>query len=184
MDKAEQTMITNLENKTGKSLDRWINIVKTSNLKKHGEIVKFLKTEHMFTHGYAGLVAHKVLKSDAASAGGEYKLISDQYKNKEELKIIYNKLIQELEQFGNELEIAPKKAYVSLRRKRQFALIQPSTKTRIDLGINLKGIDPVGRLESSGSWNIMCSHRVRITSESDIDAELINWLKEAWERVK
>jgi len=184
IDKAEQTMIENLEKNYGKSLNEWINIVIVSGLKKHGEIVKYLKSEHEFTHGYAGLVAHKVLRSDAASGGGDDKLINEQYKNKAELKKIYDIIIKEISQFGPELEISPKKAYVSLRVKRQFALIQPSTKSRLDIGINLKGTETTERLESSGSWNIMCSHRVRLTNESEVDSELIGWLRSAFEKVK
>ena len=76
--------------------------------------------------------------------------------------------------------MAPKKTYVSLRRKKQFALIQPSTKTRVDLGINLKGKNPGGRLEASGSFNAMVSHRVRLESPGDVNAEVVGWLKEAF----
>ena len=82
---------------------------------------------------------------------------------------------------GDDVGIAPKKAYVSLRRNKQFAIIQPSTKSRIDVGINLKGVEPEGRLEKSGSFNAMVSHRVRITSPKEVDAELEHWLKSAYE---
>ncbi|MEM9305400.1 MAG: DUF5655 domain-containing protein, partial [Pseudomonadota bacterium] len=81
-----------------------------------------------------------------------------------------------------DVELAPKKAYVSLRRQKQFGLIQPSTRTRVDVGINLKGDAPSGRLEASGSFNAMVSHRVRVSSADEVDAELIDWLREAFER--
>jgi hypothetical protein len=77
--------------------------------------------------------------------------------------------------------IAPKKACVSLRRNKQFALIQPSTKARLDVGISLKGVDPVGKLEASGNFNAMCSHRVRIAHTDDVTAEVIGWLRKAYE---
>jgi hypothetical protein len=82
--------------------------------------------------------------------------------------------------FGADVELDPKKAYVSVRRNKQFALVQPSTKTRVDVGIQLKGAPPAGRLEASGSWNAMVSHRVRVESVAEVDAELIGWLKEAY----
>ena len=78
--------------------------------------------------------------------------------------------------------MSPKKAYVSLRRSKQFAIVQPSTATRVDLGLNLKGNDATDRLEASGSFNAMVSHRVRLGSKKDVDAELKGWLKEAFER--
>jgi hypothetical protein len=73
------------------------------------------------------------------------------------------------------------KAYVSLKRKKQFALIQPSTATRLDVGIKLKGVEPSGRLEASGKFNEMVSHRVKVASADEVDAELIAWLKQAYE---
>lgn len=179
MEQAAQTMIDNLKKNTGKSLEQWIAIVKSTGMQKHGEIVKHLKQEHSFTHGFANLVAMKTLKADAGSAN-EDELIGNQYKNKEQLKTIYDLLIEKIKAFGNDIEIAPKRAYVSLRAKKQFGLIQPSTKTRLDVGINLKGIDPTQRLENSGSFNTMCSHRVRLESANEVDKELIDWLKEAY----
>jgi hypothetical protein len=84
--------------------------------------------------------------------------------------------------FGKDVEFAPKKAYVSLRRSKQFGLIQPSTKTRVDVGINLKGRPAGERLEASGSFNAMVSHRVRVTAAKEVDAELIAWLREAYDQ--
>lgn len=177
----EDTMINNLKEKYGKSLEEWIEVVKKASIEKHGEIIKFLKSEHGFTHGFANLVALKSRGTDSASAESTESLVNDQYKGKESLYPMYMKLIEELKKFGDDVEIAPKRAYVSVRRKKQFALVQPSTKTRLDIGINLKGFDTTTRLEASGSFNAMCSHRVRAADIGDIDSELISWLKQAYE---
>ena len=59
--------------------------------------------------------------------------------------------------------------------------MQPSTATRLDVGLNLKGVAPAGRLEASGSFNAMCTHRVRVESAAAADKELIGWLKKAYE---
>jgi hypothetical protein len=180
-DPAIAKMEANIAEKTGKTVQQWISVVKTSGLQKHGEIVRFLKTDHGFTHGYANLIAHQALKSSAAHQD-EADLVAAQYAGpKAGLKPIYDKVLKAAQKFGPDLEVAPKKTYVSLRRKKQFALIQPSTKTRVDLGINLKGKEPAGRLEASGSFNAMVSHRVRLESTSDVDAEVKRWLKEAYE---
>ncbi len=176
----EETMIANLEKNTGKSLAEWIRIVKASGKEKHGEMIKFLKTEHDFTHGFANLVVHKARQSDAGSAE-ESDLVDGQYKGKEQFRPIYDDLIKKIKAFGGDVEIAPKKAYVSLRRKKQFGLIQPSTKSRLDIGINLKDAKPTGKLEASGSFNSMVSHRVRVESASDVDKNVVQWLKKAYD---
>jgi predicted transport protein len=176
-----QTMLRNLEKQTGKSLEQWIKIAQTTELTKAREIVNHLKAEHGLTFGYANLIALKTLGSDAGSSNAE-DLISTQYSGaKAQLKPIYDALLSEVRKFGNDVEVAPKKAYVSLRRKKQFACFQPSTATRMDVGINLKGVEPTKRLELSGSFNSMVSHRVRVTSKAEIDKELIGWLRKAYD---
>lgn len=179
MDKATQTMIDNLHKNTGKSLEQWIAIVKSQNFVKHGEIVKFLKEQHEFTHGFANLVAHKANESDAGSAENQNELITKQYQGKEHLKAFYDQLISEIQAFGNDIEIAPKNSYVSLRRKKQFATLNPATKTRFEIGINLKGQEPKGKLEREKP-NSMCSHKIKLTDLKDIDKEVIDWIKTAY----
>lgn len=180
MDKATQTMIENLNKNTGKTLAQWIDIVKTQNFAKHGEIVKYLKEQHKFTHGFANLVAHKAKETDAGSAKNQDDLITKQYKGKEHFKPIYDKLISEIQSFGNDIEIAPKNAYVSLRRKKQFATLNPATKNRFEIGINLKGQEPKGKLEPEKP-NAMCSHKMILTNIKDIDKKVIDWIKTAYE---
>jgi hypothetical protein len=174
------TMIANFKANTGKSLDEWVAIAKKSKLSKHGEIVALLKTKHEMGHGYANMVAQKTLAGDAAEPGGD-DLVAAQYAGaKAALRPIYDALIAAITQFGSDVVVSPKKAYVSLRRSKQFAIFQPSTATRVDVGINLKGMPAGGRLEASGSFNSMVSHRVRVEAKAGVDKELIGWLKQAY----
>lgn len=182
VDEAAQTMINNLPEKTGKSLDEWLKITQALGLTKHGEIMKVLKGDHGVSHGFANLITHMTLNSAAFTMNESTDLVSEQYSGpKADLRPIYDKLESIIKSFGSDVEFAPKKAYVSLRRNKQFALIQPTTKTRIDVGINLKGKAPEGRLEASGSFNAMVSHRVKIESIDQVDDELTGWLKEAYD---
>ena len=175
-----ESMIRNLPEKTGKSLDEWLKITRASGLEKHGQIVKMLKTDHGMTHGFANLVATMTLRAGAEPSQDD--LVDGQYSAaKADLRPIYEVLVSEIGKFGSDVEISPKKVYVSLRRNKQFGLIQPSTKTRVDVGINLKGVDPTDRLEASGSFNAMVSHRARLSDASQVDAELIAWLRQAYE---
>lgn len=183
-DEMAATMIDNLPDKTGRSLSEWLEILKLKNFGKHGEIVQFLKKEHGVTHGFANLIAHKSKENVTTDAPDpESDLVKPQYAGpKSGLKPIYDRIIAEVLSFGPDVEISPKKTYVSLRRSKQFALIQPSTKSRVDLGINLKNVEPVGKLEKSGSFNAMVSHRVRLESEADFTDEVKKWLKEAYQQ--
>ncbi len=181
MDKATQTMIENLLKNTGRTLEQWIDIVNKQNFAKHGEIVNFLKTDHQLTHGFANLIAHKAKGSDAGSAANQDDLIVKQYKGREHFKPVYDKLLNEILKFGKDIEIAPKNAYVSLRRKKQFAILQPATKTRFEVCLNLKGQAPQGKLEKIETANAMCSHKINLADLQDIDKEVIDWVKKAYE---
>lgn len=178
-----QTMIENMPDKTGKSLDEWLALVRDAggtDLGKHGAIVKHLKSEHGLTHGYANLVAHRFLDSGDKAPED---LVDAQYGGpKAALRPIYEAICRTVAAFGDDVDISPKKTYVSLRRSRQFALVQPSTRSRVDLGVNLKGKAPGARLEASGSFNAMVSHRVRLSDVGDVDKELKGWLRDAYEQ--
>ena len=178
MDKALQTMINNMPDKTGKSLEEWKIILKSKNFDKHGEAVKFLKTEHGVTHGFANTIV--TLSKDNQESPDD--LLTNQYKGKEDLMPIYEKLVDEILKFGSDITKAPKKDSVSMIRKRQFALIKPATKTRIDLGLKIKDKPTTERLENSGPFGTMCTHRVRLSKVNEVDAELLEWLKEAYEK--
>lgn len=182
MDPATQMMIRNLEQTTGKTFEQWIVVARKSGKSRHGEIVKLLKEEHGLTHGYANLITHSALQSDARFSDGA-SLVDAQYSGpKAALRPIYDRILGEIEKFGRDVEISPKKGYVSLRRKKQFGIVQPSTAARLDVGINLKGTAPTPRLETSGSFNAMVSHRVRVSSAEEVDRELVDWLRRAYEQ--
>jgi Domain of unknown function (DUF4287)/Domain of unknown function (DUF5655) len=169
------TMLANLPAKTGKALGDWLQIVASQKLEKHGQIVGFLKSEHGVTHGFANLIAAKALETSAPSD-----LVGVQYSGaKAALKPIYDDIIAYGQSLGGDIDIAPKKDSVSLRRKKQFALITPATKSRLDLGLALKGVAAAGRLES---YNAMCSHRVRLEDVSEFDDQVRQWMAEAYSR--
>jgi len=178
---AVATMKANLEKNTGKSFDTWVAMARKKSFAKHGEIVAWLKTEHELGHGYANTIALSARESgDSPPAGDD--LLGAQYAGaKAALKPIYDAVAAAVEKLGKDIEISPKKTCVSFRRNKQFALIQASTATRVDLGINLKGEPTTERLEASGSFNAMVSHRVRLSSPKEVDAAVKAWLKKAYD---
>ncbi|WP_424002621.1 DUF4287 domain-containing protein [Maribacter sp. IgM3_T14_3] len=180
MDKALQTMIDNMPEKTGKSLNEWKSVLKTKSFTKHSEGVNFLKKEHGVTHGFANTIVTLSKEEDNDPA----ELVAQQYKGKESLIPIYVALLKVVKTFGDDITITPKKTTVSIIRKTQFALIKPATKTRVDLGLKIKDKPTTDRLESSGPFGSMCTHRVQLTEANQVDDELIDWLKEAYEKAE
>jgi len=176
-------MIDNLPEKTGKPLAEWFTLLGKKQVEKHSQIMDLLKLDHGVTHGYANMLS---ILYRQALAGGKPKdedLITAQYNGpKAALRPIYEQIISSVKEFGSDVEIAPKKTYVSLRRTKQFAIVKAATQKRVDVGLNLKGTEAAERLESGRVFSGMCTHRVRLTSPSDVDSEVISWLKLAYDQ--
>lgn len=183
LDKAVQTQLDNIQKKTGKSLAELAAIIHNSGLTKHGEIRDFLKRELGLGHGDANALVHAVLRSDgqrAAEGKGKDAVLDEIYSGaKAGFRPIHEKLIRKINNFG-EYEVAPKKGYVSLRRKKQFAMLGPKTNTRFEVGINAKDLKKSPRLleQPKGS---MCNYIVSLTDPKEVDSELVGWLKAAYE---
>jgi hypothetical protein len=177
MDPQLKTMIENMPEKTGKSLEAWKDLLSTKSFDKHSEAVNYLKKEHGVTHGFANTIV-ALFRDTGASPDDQVK---SQYQGKESLFPIYEKLLEVVRDFGSDVQVVPKKTTVSLVRKKQFALIKPATKSRIDLGLKLREKEPSGRLEGSGPFGSMCTHRVRLSELSEVDPELRSWLEAAYE---
>ena len=183
LDQARQTQLENIQKKTGKSLIELAAIVRQSGLTKHGELRDHLKQELGLGHGDANALVHAILQSDGqrvAEGKNEDAVLDEIYSGvKAHMRPIHEKLMQEIEKFG-EFEVAPKKGYVSLRRKKQFAMIGPKTNTRFEVGINAKDFKKSARLleQPKGS---MCNYIVNLTDTRDVDPELVAWIKSAYE---
>jgi hypothetical protein len=181
MDKALATQLANIEKRTGKTLAELAAIVKGSGLTKHGELVTMLKTSLGMGHGDANTLVHTVLKSDGQSAAQGLSadaVLDGLYTGpKADLRPIHDTLLAALQQLGA-FEEAPKKTYVSYRRKKQFAMIGPATKTQVEVGLNMKGVKATARLQELPPGG-MCNYKVRVGAASEVDAELIGWIKTA-----
>ena len=180
VDDAMAKMRLNLQERTGKSYAAWISVARSLGSAKHSDIVAYLKTAGRMGHGYANMIALESRKSDVIAEEDPIDALFAG--NKVTLKPIYDAISKTINTFGRDLEFAPKKGYVSVRRAKQFAILQPSTATRFDIGINLKTVAPEGKLEASGTWNGMVSHRVRIESPAEFNKEIMLWLKQAYDQ--
>lgn len=185
VDKAIETQLSNIEKKTGQNLTQLTALVQQSGLTKHGEIRQMLIDKFSLGYGDANTLVHFALKSDAkhdVEARGltQDDVVDELYAGpKADLRPIHDRVMAAAKSFG-EFEIAPKKTYLSLRRKRQFAMVGPATKTRIEVGLNMKGIEPTERLILLPPGG-MCNYKVNLTDPDQVDAELIAWMRTAYD---
>ena len=185
MDKAIATQLANIEKRTGKSLDELAKIVKGTGLTKHGDMRDMLKRDLGMGHGDANTLVHQIVKSGdagaAAGGGGAAGDVLDTIYSgaKAGLRPIHDRVMAGIEAMGP-FEVAPKKSYVSLRRKKQFAMVGPATNSRVEVGLNMKGVAGTDRLIAQLPGG-MCQYRVRLGSPEDVDRELLAWVRQAYE---
>lgn len=167
-----QSQLRNIEKEYGRSIDELVRIVVDSKLVKHNEVVAMLKQRFGMSHG----AAHRVSLVARNQAGPTVQLGAGLSPL---LKQVYTNLLDQALSLGKDVEQAPKKGYVSLRRRKQFAMLQPGARW-INLGMILAGRPPSGRLEAADKWNALFTHRVRVATTAEIDDELEAWLRAAY----
>jgi len=183
LERAQQTHLDNIQKKTGKSMEELASLVNNSGISKHGELRTMLMRQLGLSYGDANAVVHAVLRSDGqrqAEGKSEKEVLDDLYSGaKTALRPIHEAVMREIIKCG-EFEAVPKKGYVSLRRKKQFAMLGPATAKRVELGLNVKDLPPSEHLfeQPRGS---MCNYIVRLTDVSQVNSELTAWVKFAYE---
>jgi len=199
------TQIRNIEARYGKTTAQWSAIIAASGVTRHQDVVALLKTGHGMPHGAAhriSLTARQKAAPGAATPGPPSPAtpenpVSALYSGrKAALRPLHEALMTAIRALGDDIEIAPKKGYLSLRRGRQFAMIQPSGAGRIDIGLILPATTatpakstapttsatPAGpRLESAAGFNALFTHRVRLPAGAHIDPSLTGWLQLAYQ---
>jgi len=183
VDKAFETQMANIQKKTGKSLEELFAVIRKSGLSKHGEIREMVKNGFNLGFGDANTLAHVYLKSlepTPNSATDEESRINEIYSSaRASLRPLHEEVMKAIHQLGD-FEIAPKKTYLSLRRKKQFAMVGPGTKGRLEVGLNMKGLSPTERLLELPPGG-MCQYKVYLSETSEVDDELVGWIKTAYD---
>ena len=168
-----QSQLRNIERTYGRPIDELVADVSASGLTRHPEVVAMLKARYGMTHGAAhrvSLVARERLAEPDRRASAPVP---------EPARGVYDEAMRAVAALGGDVELAPKKGYVSLRRRKQFAMLQPGAHG-VSLGLILPGVEPAGRLEPAAGWNALFTHRVRLTSREEVDVEVRAWLREAY----
>jgi hypothetical protein len=185
VDAALQSQLRNIETQTGRSIDEWVELIRAGGRRRHGEIVPWLKAEHGLTHGSAHRLALVAIDRMANATTSPTSSPEDALypANRRHLRPIHDALMSVVLGFGDDVEVAPKRGYLSLRRRKQFAMLQPAA-NHVDVGIILPGGASGERLESADTFNALFSNRIRVRSIDDIDAELTGWLREAYDSAR
>ncbi len=174
----------NLPEKTGRTFEQWVELTRKEGPPERKAAMAWLKSKHGLGMVTAMFIAAEATgKSIVDTYSDEEGLLDAMYNGeKAALRPLHGELAKAVKKLGKDVKQTVCKTYVSFSRARQFAMIRPSTRTRVDLGLVLAGVKPAGRLAPAGSiGNDRMTHRIEITSKKDVDAEVSRWLKAAYD---
>lgn len=179
-----QAYLDTVQQKTGKTVDDFRLLADEKGLGKHGEVVKWLKDDFALGHGHATAVAAALLKADQHAAPKADRAQAVFSGKKAVWTDTYEALLKVARSYGEDVGTAPTDTYVSLLRGRgKFAIVQPGA-GHLDLGLKRKGVPATDRFVAAGTWNAMVTHRVRITDPAEVDAEVLEWLAQAYQAAR
>ncbi len=183
LDQARATHLANIEAKNGQDLDALRAAIFASGKVKHGEVRSWLMETYGLAYGDANGLAHYAAGSDGQSAAAglsDQAVLDEIYAGKKaHLRPVHDAVLDAAKTFG-EVEVAPKKGYVALRRKKQFATVGPKTNDRAELGINLKEDAACDRAVAQKPGG-MCRYAVNLTAPEQVDAEIVALLRRAYD---
>lgn len=183
------TQLKNIQAHTGKTIAELHAAVAASGAAKHGEKRSWLMEHFKLGYGDANAVALFIDKAlpdlgagsstVAATTASADPLGAIYAGAKSGLRPLHEAVIAQVRAFGD-FEEATKKSYVSLRRKKQFAMVGPATKDSVEIGLNAKDLPAHARLKMQPTGS-MCNATTRITTEAEVDAQLRGWLRRAYD---
>ena len=174
-------MLVNIESKTGKSLEKWLEIINDQPFTRTSEKMNWLRKEHGLTHGYAALIIYQAKQAAQGEAEDPLEMVRKQYVGKENMRPIYDQLIEIVSGFGDDIEVTPRNSYVDICKNGQFLMFSPATPVRFEIMLKLKPQEPKGILEALPKPS-NCTHRIKLATPEEITPELIAWMKVAYEQ--
>ena len=185
-----QKWIAELKQKTGRSLDEWLRLIKKSGPKDEKTRRDWLKSEYGLGSNSAWWLAERAEgKSTEVGDPDEYLKAAEGYVetmlsgSKAALRPIYNEILKAGLKIGKDAKACPCQTIVPLYRHHVFAQIKPTTTKRVDIGFALGDMKPTGRLIDTGGFakKDRITHRIPLESTNDIDDEVKHWLKVAYD---
>jgi hypothetical protein len=142
----------------------------------------WLKADYGLGHGHANLIAGMIVHAEDPDPTPAESIAALFGGTKARWRGTYDGLMAKVGKFGAGVKASPTSSYISLLHGgKKFAIVQP-TSERLDIGIKLKGVEPEGQLEVAGAWNAMVTHRVRISDPKQVDQQVLDWLRQAFEK--
>ncbi len=185
-----QAWITGLQQKTGRTLDEWVDLVHEEGPEPESERRAWLKAKHGLGANASWWIAQRAEGKGMEDGDPEaYLKAAEGYVEamfegrRAGIRPIFEKILEMARRLGPDVKVCPCKTIIPVYRQHVFAEIKPATASRIDLGFALGRMKTAGRLAETGGFEKKdrITHRIPIESLSAVDAEVKKWLKYAYD---
>lgn len=179
----EQEFIDNLKALTKKDLDGWLGEIRSLGITKRNDIINALKTDYKFGHMNASLLAGIYLNEGKPVYASTGDLLENQFGKADAMRGLYESVINFVRQNFPAATVLPKKTYVSILEKREFAAINIKPK-ELRVGFDLGDRpfdDTVTKSKLTGPMPRI-SHMVVVTNKEQLNDEITNLLRESHRR--
>ena len=168
-----------LEKQTGEGVDVWNRRILKQNLRDERSLRAWLTKQRVTGYAQSLLVMERFGYPDFILATAD-ELIEQQYADRPNLRPIYDAIVSAATRCGD-IVVQARKTFVSLvTPRRTFARVQPTTKSRVDLGLRLEKPRPRGRLQPSKIHETM-PLQVSLTAVGEVDSHVLEWLQQAYD---
>jgi hypothetical protein len=175
-----QAYLKNIQAKTGRRPEDIAAAVRAQGFAKPGEMIAWLKQEYGLGPGHAMAIVSLARGAGQPQRSADDKIAAYFSGAKTKWRSAFDRLAQEAARLGPDVAVSPGATYLSfVKDGRKFAIVQ-AVGERLDLGLKLKGVAAGSRLEAAGAWNAMVTHRVRITEAAPLEADVLDWLAQAY----
>lgn len=179
-----QAIRRNMADRTGRTVEEWAELVRKDGPSGTKPRVAWLRARHRLGGPTATVV---VAEAEGTDLLAEYEegdaLVEAMFRGpKAALRPAFEAALRAAKALGRDVRPSARKTYLTLARKRQFAVLQPSTGTRLDVGLVLRGVKPQGRLRAAGNvGGGRVTHAIACARARDVDAFVRRWLKAAYD---
>jgi hypothetical protein len=168
-----------LERQTGEGVEVWNRRISKQRPHDEASLRAWLLRQGITGYAQSLLVMERFGYPEFVRATAR-ELIERQYGDRPQLRPIYEAIIKAATTY-DEVAIQARKTYVALvSSRRTFARIQPTTRTRLDLGLRLDSQAPGGRLQPSRIHETM-RVQIGLSAPNEVDAEVRKWLRQAYQ---
>ena len=180
-----QAYLDSITAKTGKRIEELTALAAARGLTgpqvKAGDVFAWAKADFDLGRGHAMALFSLFKAGDTPPPSDDARVDKAFRGGKAAWRPVFDAVLAQARTWGDDVGTSPTDTYVSLvRGGKKFAILQPAA-AHLDIGLKRKGVAATLRFAEAGAWNAMVTHRVRVSQAAEVDGEILDWIRAAYD---